>query len=292
MTPRSFDYVKVSTLEEAVEFLSSSKSTAKLLAGGQSLVPLMKLRLVAPDLLIDINGIRELSYVVERDDSVAVGALTRYKEILTSRLVRGKYPILIDAVENIADSQIRNRGTIGGNVCHADPASDLAPALIALKANFKVFGSEGKTRIIESEKFFLDVFTPNLEAGEILREIEIPKPLQRSCGAYVKFSEVSGGFAIVGVAVQLTLGEDGLISDAGVGLASVGSTPLKARNAEHLLLNNRPSRELIEKASREASGCVQAASDVQASTRYRKHLTGVLFNRAASKAVAKLGVKI
>lgn len=296
MTPRSFDYVQPSTLEQALSILDSSSKNntgAKFLAGGQSLVPLMKLRLVTPDLLIDINEIKELSYIIEHENWISVGAMTRYKDILSSILIKEAYPILVDAVESIADTQIRNRGTVGGNVCHADPSSDLAPALIALKASFKVLGLEGKSRTIQAENFFLDLFTPNLESGEILSEINIPKPAQKSFGTYLKFTEVSGGFAIVGVAFQLSLDSVGLIKDAGVGLASVGPTPIRGQSVEKQLLGKKPSKELIQEAASEASKLVAlSASDVQASTRYRKQLVEVLFKRAASKTLEELGVEL
>ncbi|MFI5420229.1 MAG: FAD binding domain-containing protein [Nitrososphaerales archaeon] len=298
MTPKAFDYVRPSTLDEAISILDSAhpENGVKILAGGQSLVPLMKLRLASPGMLIDINGIDGLSYVKSNDEgSTIIGALTRYNEVLTSDLIKENFPILIASIASIADTQIRNRGTIGGNVCHVDPASDLAPALLALKANFKVVGPGGKTRVIPSDEFFLDVFTPNLEPNEILQEVSIPKTSGRSSGVYLKFTEVSGGYAIVGVAVQVALDpEIDIIHEVGIGLTAISSTPMRAKKAEETLLTYRniPTMELIEEASMRASEEVNSLSGVEGSIRYKKQLVQVLFKRAIVRSLKELGVSI
>ena len=269
MTPKAFDYVMPTTLDEAISILDTvhPENGVKILAGGQSLVPLMKLRLASPDMLIDINGIEGLSYIKSNEEgSTVIGALTRYNRVQSSDLIKENFPILVEAIASIADTQIRNRGTIGGNVCHADPASDLAPALLALKANFKVVGPGGKTRLIPSDEFFLDVFTPNLEPNEILQEVSIPKTPSRSSGTYLKFTEVSGGYAIVGVAVQVALDpKAGIIHEVGIGLTAMSSTPVRAKEAEETLqrYGDRPSEELIEEASLKASEVVNSLSGVE-----------------------------
>ncbi|MHB8566256.1 MAG: FAD binding domain-containing protein [Nitrososphaerales archaeon] len=283
MTPKEFDYVSPSTLEEAVRFLGSSED-CKVLAGGQSLVPLMKLRLASPKLLVGINNLRGLSYIEEDPQVLRIGAMSRYAEVLESSVATSRFPILKDSISGIADALVRNRGTIGGNICHADPASDLLPVMLALDARFKICGAEGG-RTIESKDFFLDVFTPDLKPAEILTEILLPIK-QESYGAYLKFSEVSGGFATVGVAVEFVLKER-VCASARIAAAAVAQTPVRLSLAEDCLVGKELSRENFKEAADVAADSVDPKGDIYGSTRYRKQLVRVLVFRALELAMSR-----
>src|SRR5262245_66189031 len=231
MIPPKFEYFAPTTVHEALTLLRTYGSEAKLLSGGQSLIPLMKLRLATPAYLIDINRIPGLDQIQERNGFLSIGALTREADLEQSGLVRALYPIVCDTARVIGDPLVRNLATIGGNLAHADPANDHPATLLALGAEIVATTLEGE-RTIPVAEFFTDFFTTALRPDEILTEIRIPTPTARSGGAYVKLERKVGGFAIVGVAAQVTIEATGLCVRAGIGLTNVGPTPLQAHQAE------------------------------------------------------------
>jgi aerobic carbon-monoxide dehydrogenase medium subunit len=285
MIPRSFEYSCPNTLQEALSLLHSSGADAKILAGGQSLIPVMKLRLGSPSRLIDINRIQGLSYIRESDGNLNIGALTRMAELESSELIRKKYPLIHDAAENIADPLVRNLGTAGGNVSHADPANDLPAAMLATDAMFVATNTGGKTRAIKATDFFVDTFTTALEHEEILTEIRIPMYTPGTGGAYLKLEKRVGDFAITGVAVQVSLDRDGKVALAGIGLTAVGPTALKATKAEEYLRGKRLTDEAaVSGAAKLASEASAPTTDLRGPAEYKKEMVKVLTVRALKRA--------
>src|SRR5215467_1153153 len=238
MIPPQFAYFAPTTLPEALTLLRTYGSEAKLLSGGQSLIPLMKLRLATPAYLIDINRVPDLDYLQERNGFLRIGALSREADLELSELVRTHYPIVHDTARVIGDPLVRNLATIGGNLAHADPANDHPATLLALEAEVVATGLEGE-RTIPVVEFFTDFFTTALRPDEILTEIRIPVPPAGSGAAYVKLERKVGDFAIVGVAAQVTIAATGICTRAGIGLTNVAPTPLKAHSAETFLQGRR-----------------------------------------------------
>src|ERR1700752_351846 len=234
MIPPSFEYLRPKNLPEALAFLEQHGAEAKILSGGQSLIPMMKLRLARPGFLIDINRIAGLSYVKEEGGYLKIGGLTREAELEASPLVRTKYPILLDTAHVIADPQVRNMATGGGNLAHGDPANDHPATMMALGAQVVATGPKGE-RTIPIEDFFVSLFSTALQQAEILTEIRIPIPPPHSGGGYFKLARKVGDFATAAVAAHLTLDSKGMVQKAGIGLTNVGPKPLKARKAEDFL---------------------------------------------------------
>jgi carbon-monoxide dehydrogenase medium subunit len=227
MIPPAFEYLRPATIPEAIALLQQYGEDAKILSGGQSLIPMMKLRIARPAYLVDINRILGLSYVREEGGFLKIGGLTREAELEASPLIRSKYPILVDTTRVIADPQVRNLATVGGNLAHGDPANDHPATMLALGAQVVAAGSRGE-RVIPIEEFFVSLFSTALEQGEILTEIRIPLPPPRSGGAYFKLERKVGDFATAAVAAQVTLDKTGTVQRAGIGLTNVGPTPIKA----------------------------------------------------------------
>lgn len=278
MIPAAFDYVAPRTLAEAVAELVKHGQEAKILAGGHSLIPLMKLRLSTPSFLVDIGRINNLNYIREEDGQIAIGALTSHHDIEFSDLLKSKLPLLTSAATQIGDPQVRNRGTIGGAAAHADPFGDFPACLLALDAEFKVVGERGE-RSIAAKDFFVDTFTSALEPNEVLREIRIPTPPGGSKGTYLKFSRRSQDWAIVAVAAQVTVtGHD--VSRVAIGLTGMGSRPLRASGVEQAL-RGKPAHDddLLKAAERAAEG-TDPQQDLNGSPDYRRHLAQVLTRRA------------
>lgn len=286
MIPASFDYFSPKTLQEAVALLQKHGADAKILAGGQSLIPLMKLRLASPKRLIDLNRISGLSYVRESDGVLAIGALTRESELEASELVRSKYPILADTAAVIGDPLVRNMATVGGNLAHADPANDHPATMLALGAEVVAVGPKG-TRKIPLTEFFTGLFTTSLNADEILTEIRIPVPPPRSGGAYLKVERKVGDFAAAAVAVQITLGDGNVCQRAGIGLTNVGQTPIKATRAEQSLLRKPLDEKAIQEAARLAAQQSEPTADLRGSVDYKRSLIRVLTARALKRAIAR-----
>lgn len=287
MIPPAFDYVAPTTIDEAIQTLVQNADEAKLLAGGHSLLPLMKLRLAAPGLIVDLRKIDGLAYVRDGGDTIAVGPMTTHYMLESSDTVRRRLPLLSMAAGMVGDPQVRNRGTIGGSLAHADPASDLPTIARTLRARIDVQGPNG-TRTIDADDFFVDIWTSALEPDEIITEIRFPVPSGPRAQYYEKFRQRASDWAIVGVAVDL--GRDGgAISDASVVLTNVGSTPVRATAVEQALRGAPADPETIRAAAQLASQGLDPSPELKASPEYKRHLAQVLTGRAIEAALNAAG---
>ncbi len=287
MNPRQFEYYSPETVDEAISLLTKFEGS-KLLAGGHSLIPLMKLRIASPEVVIDINGIKELSYIKEEGREIKIGALTRLSEVQFSHLLMRSCPMLPETAGLIADPQVRNRGTVGGNLAHGDPANDLPPAMIALGANFVITGPRGR-HTTKAEDFFVDLFTTRLEHEELLTEVAVPVPPPQTGAAYLKFERKVGDFSTVSVAAQLTIAKDGKCTAAGIGLGGVGETALKAEEAEQMLLGAVPTEDLIRRAASKCAEISRPVSDLRGSSEYKKEMVKVFARRSLNLALSRAG---
>lgn len=285
MIPPTFDYAVPKSLSEAVTLLGDNPE-AKVLAGGHSLIPMMKFRLAQPALLVDLNRLDELSYIREEGDRLKIGAMTREADLEHSDLIRQKYPLLWDTTVVIADPQVRNMATVGGNLAHADPANDHPATMLAYGAEVVATGPKGE-RVIPIDDFFEDAFTTTLAQGEILTEIRIPAPQASSGGAYLKVERKVGDFATAAVAVQLTLDGAGNCSSVGIGLTNVGLTPIRARDAENALVGNAPDEAALLNAAQLAAQAAEPMSDQRGSEEYKRSLVKTLTVRALRKALER-----
>ncbi len=286
MIPPTFDYYAPTTVNEAIGLLKQHGPEAKILSGGMSLIPLMKLRLAAPHTLIDINRISGLGTIKEADGFLRIGALTREADLEKSDLLQSKYPILLDTASVIADPLVRNMATIGGNLAHGDPANDHPATMLALEADLVVTGPKGERKIPITD-FFTGLFETALSSDEILTEIRIPIPPPRSGGAYFKLERKVGDFATAGVAVQMTLGKGDVCERVGIGLTNVGATPIKARKAEDSLKGKKLDPGTIKRAAQLASDESQPTADLRGTEEYKKDLVRVLAIRALNQALGR-----
>ena len=277
MYPANFDYKRPATVDEAVALLAQHGDAAKLLAGGHSLIPAMKLRLAQPKVVVDLGGISTLSYIREADGRIAIGAMTTHQEIASSTLLREKCPLLPETASHIGDLQVRNKGTIGGSLAHADPAADYPAAILALDADIDVAGPNGR-RTIRAESFFVDLLQTAIAAGELITEIRV-QPTARAV-AYVKTEQKASGFALAGVAV--------VISPSGVrvGVTGIAAKAYRATAVEQTLDGQTTPEAIALAASRAADG-VDPLSDIHASAEYRAHLAQVNTRRALERALAR-----
>jgi aerobic carbon-monoxide dehydrogenase medium subunit len=288
MIPAAFDYHVPASAAEAIALLARYGEDAKVLSGGQSLIPLMKLRLASPRHIVDINRIPGLAYVRETDGVLAIGALARESDLEESDLVRARYPILADTTKVIADPLVRNLATVCGNLAHGDPANDHPATMLALGAELVALGP-ARTRRLPVDGFFTGPFTTALAADEILTEIRIPAPPPRSGGAYVKLERKVGDFATAAVAVQVTLGPGGTCERAGIGLTNVGPTPIQARRAAAFLAAKRLDDAVIRQAGQLAAEEAQPTADLRGPAEYKRDLVRVLTARALRLAVERAG---
>lgn len=286
MIPPVFEYVRPSTIPEAVSLLQLHGDDAKILSGGQSLIPMMKLRLARPAWLIDINHIPNLAYIREEDGYLKIGGLTREADVEASDLIRSKYPIIHDTAWVIADPQVRSLATIGGNLAHGDPANDHGATMLALEAEVVASGANGE-RIIPIQDFFVSIFTTALEHDEILTEIRIPAAAARSGGAYFKLERKVGDFATAAVAAQVTLDAGGACLKAGIGLTNVGPTPIKARRAEASLAGKKLDVGAIAEAAQLAMDDAQPSADLRGPAEYKRGLVKELTKRALTRAAER-----
>lgn len=287
LIPGSFDYVPANSVSEAIALLGQYGDDAKILAGGHSLIPILRYRLAAPAVLIDINRIDELEYLQETDGTLHIGALTREAELDRSALIRNRYSILSDTARVIADPIVRNWATVGGNLAHADPANDHPATMLALGARIVAQGPTG-ARVIPVDEFFTDAtFETTLRPGELLTEIRVPAPTPRSGGAYFKLERKVGDYAIAGVAVYVQLDAGGLVTLAGIGLTNVGSAPMKARAAEQSLLGKPLDEHSIRAAADLAEAASQPTSDTRGPAEYKRAMVHTLCTRALTKAAAR-----
>lgn len=283
MFSASFDYRCPTSLDEALGLLAEHGDEAKVMAGGQSLIPLLKLRLAAPRLVVDIGRVPGLADVDAGGGGLRIGALARHAAIERNGALRSVFPILLEAAPQISDPLVRNAGTVGGSICHADPAGDWGAVMLALGAEFVVRSSRGE-RLIPASGFFEGPFTTTLEPDEILTEIRVPAPAGRSGGAYLKLERKVGDFATAAVAVQVELA-DGHIGRAGIGLTSVGPTNLEATQAEQVLAGAEPNDAVIEEAARLAAAASDPRSDLRGSADYKRDVIRVFTKRGLKAAI-------
>ena len=288
MIPASFEYHAPASIGEATALLARLGEDAKILSGGQSLIPMMKLRLASPRHVVDINGIAGLAGIREAGGFLRIGALTRESDLEESELVRTRYPLLHDTCKVIADPLVRNLATLGGNLAHGDPANDHPATMLALGAEVVAVGPKGERRI-PITSFFTGPFATALAPDEILVEIRVPLPPARSGGAYLKLERKVGDFATAAVAAQVTLGAGGACDRVGIGLTNVGLTPIKAAEAEALLKGKRPDDATIKRAAELAAAAARPAEDLRGSVEYKKDLVRVLTARALRKALERAG---
>jgi len=287
MIPAAFDYVAPETTDQAVMILQESGDEAKVLAGGHSLLPLMKLRLAAPALLVDIGRIATLRSIDEWDGILRIGALVRYVDLKLSETVRSKSPLLSQAASMVGDAQVRNRGTLGGALAHADPAGDMPTVITALGGTIETASPAGG-RSIPVGEFFRDIFETVLTPDELITEIRIPvdRPMAQH---YEKFRRRLCDWAIVGVACNVRLDADGVVTSAAVVLTNVGPTPVRAASTEAALVGLKPSVESLAQAAARASEGLDPTPELNAPPEYKQHLAAVLTLRALNRALNRDG---
>jgi aerobic carbon-monoxide dehydrogenase medium subunit len=287
MKPAPFRYFTAHSIEEAVELLAEHGEDARVLAGGQSLVPLMNMRLAHPGVLVDINEVGELSYVRPLDGGLVMGAMTRDAAIERDVIVAERLPLLHEAAHYVGHPAIRNRSTVGGSISHADPAAEIPAVMVALNAEFEVRSSKG-VRSIPAQDFFKGYLQTVMEEGDLLTEIRLQGLPSRSGSAFVEFARREGDFALAGVAAVVALDEDGTIADARLGFCSVGPAPVRAHAAEALLKGVHPSAELWTAAANAVVATLsEPPSDIHGSADYRRHLARVLTEQALATAAGR-----
>ncbi|MBZ5521587.1 MAG: xanthine dehydrogenase family protein subunit M [Acidobacteriia bacterium] len=286
MIPTEFEYVAAKNLDEALSLLAKHKDNAKLLAGGHSLIPALKLRLAQPHVLIDISRIKDLSYIKEEGGQIRIGAMTTHYQVESSALLKKICPLLPETATNLGDIQVRNRGTIGGSLAHSDPAADWPAAIIALSAEMVAAGPKGG-RSITADKFFVDLLTTALQPGEILQEIRITPPKGKVGQSYMKVRHPASGFAMVGIAVSLVIDAAGKCQSAGVGVTGVAAKAYRATGVENALKGAALDAKTIAAAAVHVADGVEVNRDLAASADYRKQLAEVYTRRAIEAAVAR-----
>ena len=283
-TPAPFEYERATSVEGAIASLVKHDGDARIIAGGHSLLPMMKLRLANPEHLIDINDLTELSYIRREGDEVRIGAMTRHAELLSSELLAEHMPVFRDAEEVIADPVVRNRGTIGGSLCQADAAEDLSAVCAALKAKVVIRGPEGE-RVVGMDGFYIGPFTTAVGDSDIVTEIRIPLRANSS-SAHEKVERRAGDFAIAAVSAAVWL-DGGVISEAGLALSAVGPITIQVTRAEEMLAGKTPSEELFVAAGEIAAADCAPLADGRGTVDYKRHLAGVLSKRALRRATAR-----
>lgn len=281
MIPAKFDYAKPKTVEEAITALADGGEDAKILAGGQSFIPVLRLRLAAPSVVVDVSGIEELQSVTEDGDRIKIGAMVTHADVLTNALIKEHLPLVQQTTETVADRQVRNRGTLGGAMAHADPAGDLGAVAVALDATFEIAGKDGR-RTVEAKDFFEDYLTTAIGEGEVLTSVSFPK-MTGYTSWYEKFNRMAQAWATVGVAAAVKV-EDGKITDVRVGLTNMGSTPIRATGVESSLNGGAADEQSIAAAAEHAAEGTSPTDDLSAKADYREHLARVLTKRAIMKA--------
>jgi carbon-monoxide dehydrogenase medium subunit len=283
-TPAPFEYERATSVEGAIASLVEHDGDARIIAGGHSLLPMMKLRLAAPEHLIDINDLHELEYIREEGDEIRIGALTRHADLLDSELLARWAPVFADAEEVIADPVVRNRGTIGGSLCQADAAEDLSAVCAALKASVAIRGPEGE-RVVGLDEFYLGPFTTAVGADEMLTEVRIPRRANGG-SAHEKVERRAGDWAIAAVSAAVWI-DGAVIADAGLALSAVGATTIQATRAVELLRGKAPAEELFAQAGQIAAEDCSPQPDGRGTVEYKRHLASVLSKRALLRATAR-----
>ena len=286
MIPAAFDYIAPRTLDEAIRALATHGEEAKLLAGGHSLLPLLKLRLAHPGLLIDLGRIPGLSAISQQYDQIVIGALATHYQIESSELLKKRCPLLPETAREIGDVQVRNRGTIGGTLAHADPSADWPAAILALGGELRLRGPRGERRIA-AEEFFIGPLTTAIAPDEILTEIRVPAFALRCGSAYLKRAQQASGFAIVGVAVWLRVDAKGFCEEIGVGVTGLGDKPFRARAVEARLRGNKLTPKLIEASAAQVADGIDPLEDLHAAAPFRAHLARIYAARAIHAAAKR-----
>jgi aerobic carbon-monoxide dehydrogenase medium subunit len=281
--PPRFDYLAPTSLDETLAILAELGERAKPLAGGQSLVPLLNFRLVRPEHLVDLNGVAALAGIREDDGHLVIGAMTRQRAVETSRLVGQRCPLLAEAMPQIGHVQIRNRGTLGGSLAHADPAAELPAVVAALEGELVVRSARGR-RVLGPEQFFTGYLSTAMGSGELLVELRLPVMPPRTGSAFLEVSRRHGDFALVGVAATITLDESGVCTAGALALTGVGPTPVVAREAVRALVGVKPTPAAFDEVGRRVSAALRPDHDLHASREYRQHVGGVLARRALARA--------
>jgi carbon-monoxide dehydrogenase medium subunit len=288
MIPAAFDYIAPRTLDEAISALTDHEKDGKLLAGGHSLLPLLKLRLAHPGVLIDLNSIQGLNTISQQDDKIVIGALATHYQIESAELLKRRCPLLPQTAGEIGDVQVRNRGTIGGSLIHADPSADWPAAILALGGELELRGPKGE-RTVGAVEFFVGAMTTAIESNEILTEIRVPVFQRRSGSAYLKMAQQASGFAIVGVAVWLGIDAKGRCEGVGVGITGLSDKPVRAYAVEDRLRGNKLTAKLIEASAAHAADGIDPMEDIHADAPFRAHLARVYAAKAIHQAAKRAG---
>ena len=286
MKPAPFEYVAPESIQETLSLLEQHGDLGKILAGGQSLGPLLNMRLASPGVIIDINRLDELFYLRQQGDHLEIGALTRQRTLEHSEIIPQRWPLLYEAAPHIGHPTLRNRGTICGSIAHADPAAELPAVVTALNAELRILGPEGE-RTARPDDFFESFMSTSLEPEELLTEVRFPPPQPRTGHAWFEMARRHGDFALVGVAAVLTLHEDGTCAAARLVYTGIASVPFDAQEAAELLIGEHPTEESFATAAEQAATLSEPSSDVHASAVYRRHLVRVLTRRALEKALQR-----
>jgi len=282
MIPAAFAYARPTTIDEALQAVASGGEDVKIMAGGQSLIPVMRLRLAAPETVVDLTKVAELRGVRDDGDAIVIGAMTTHSDVISDPLIAQHAPLIAEATETVADRQVRHRGTFGGALAHADPAGDLPAVALALDAEFVIAGLTGR-RTVPAAEFFVDYLTTALQEGELLVEIRIPKLAGTWGMHYEKFNRVAQSWSIVSVAAVVRT-EGGRIAEARVGLTNMGPVPIRASGVEAALVDVEATREAIAAAAEHAAEGTSPSSDLNGQADYREHLARVLTRRAVTVA--------
>jgi CO/xanthine dehydrogenase FAD-binding subunit len=288
MKPPRFEYAAPQKTDEAVALLSQHGDRAKVLAGGQSLVPLLNFRLARPEVLVDVNRVAELAYVRPLQSGVAIGALTRQHALERAEVIRTKLPIVAEACRLIGHLPIRHRGTLGGSLAHADPASELPAVMVALEAELTV-ARRGGQRTLPADQFFTGMLTTALAPDELLTEVRVPELPPRTGGAFIEIARRAGDFALVGIAALVTLDDAGRVSRARLALCGAGPTPIRAREAERVLAGERPDARTLDEAAEQIAAATDPPSDIHASAAFRKKLARHVGRQAIELAIRRAG---
>lgn len=286
MIPAAFQYHAPTTLRQALNILRRHPGDSKVLAGGHSLLPLMKLRLSQPGHVVDLGRVAGMNSIEERDGGLAIGAMVTHYMLESSPLVQRQAPVLAETAGQLGDIQVRNKGTIGGSMAHADPAADLTAVALALEARIRTTGT-GRARTIAADRFFVDIFTTQLQETELITEILVPGQPPRTGGSYQKFANKASHFAIVGVAALVTLDAQGICRRVRIGVTGAGPSPSRARASERYLTGREPTEQNLAAAAQRASRGIDCLEDLHGSAEYREHLTRVLAGRALEQAVSR-----
>lgn len=278
MFPAPFEYLAVRSVEEAIDALARHGYDAKVIAGGQSLLPMMKLRVAAPSVLVDLNRVEALSGWQEDAQGLRIGATTRHAALERARPLAERYPLILATAPWIADPLVRNRGTMAGSLAHADPAADWGAAFLALRGQVEVQGPQG-TRAIGADDFFVDIFTTSLAADEVITAVRLPRPVGHPEATYLKLERKVGDFAVVGVALNLEVDPEGRVAQAGIGLAAVGPKPLRAPQAEAALIGQRLSFNLAREVAALAAEAADPTSDQRGSAAFKRDMVRVFVQR-------------